>query len=823
MKTYTPTPQKTLILPLAAGLLSMLFISAGTAHAQLTWDGSTDNTWNDGTNWDTNTPPATGDLLIFEAGTEATLNNDVTADTQLQIRITGDGYDLTGNRITLNSVGSVIRQMSGSGTNTISLDILDTVGDTRITTDAGTLNLAGALTGGVNLVTSGGGTLYLKNTGNDYDWTTIVSGTVAFDNGTLGTGDIRLGWNTGNGRLEYKGSGDETVSNIVQIGGNNTHTGGGIISNNSADSSTLTFTGTNFNTVDAAGVTRNIEFNGASDIEVQGVIRDNDNPVTLTKDGTNTLTLSGANTYTGETTISTGTVKLTNASGLGTTAGATTVASGATLEWGSLNVTEDITISGTGVGGTEGAIKMTGNTSGSELNSTVTLAADATINNTARFDHAGTVTDGIDSFTLTKKGSGQHRAQFHADFAHLVIAEGEYELAGNLALPSDTVTVNTGARLDIWRGLDLTQTGHTPTITFDDGSKFNWRGNNVNDTASIGGAMVLNGTVDFEVGGGNGKQITVESDISGTGNLNFTRLASTSGTMILSGANSYSGNTTINSGVLEIGGTGTLGSGTYAGAIAFTGSATLDYNTSADQTLSGNITGAGKFQQNGSGTTTLSGANAYNGATNVNAGTLSLASGYTHTGTGAYTVQGGTLKIADGVDISTHAMTISLGGVISPGNSPGTAITGAQTWNDGGSYLWEINDMAGTKGDDSGWDWLDIQGTLDINATFDILITSLDLSNNSGLADGFDTTGLSYLDPYASFTIATATGGVTGFDASAFNLIDSSFLNPKVGWSISLDEINNDIVLNAFFVPEPSSTALLGLGGLALMLRRKRS
>jgi len=30
-------------------------------------------------------------------------------------------------------------------------------------------------------------------------------------------------------------------------------------------------------------------------------------------------------------------------------------------------------------------------------------------------------------------------------------------------------------------------------------------------------------------------------------------------------------------------------------------------------------------------------------------------------------------------------------------------------------------------------------------------------------------------------------------------------------------------VLNAFFVPEPSSTALLGLGGLALMLRRKRS
>ena len=145
-----------------------------------------------------------------------------------------------------------------------------------------------------------------------------------------------------------------------------------------------------------------------------------------------------------------------------------------------------------------------------------------------------------------------------------------------------------------------------------------------------------------------------------------------------------------------------------------TNSGTFNYNSTTDQELSGVISGAGALTKDNSSTLTLTGANAYNGATNVNAGTLSLASGYTHTGTGAYTVQGGTLKIADGVDISTHAMTISLGGVISPGNSPGTAITGAQTWNDGGSYLWEINDMAGTKGDDSGWDWLDITGTLDL-------------------------------------------------------------------------------------------------------------
>ena len=81
------------------------------------------------------------------------------------------------------------------------------------------------------------------------------------------------------------------------------------------------------------------------------------------------------------------------------------------------------------------------------------------------------------------------------------------------------------------------------------------------------------------------------------------------------------------------------------------------------------------------GTLVLSGANTYKGKTRINEGTLSLATGYTHSRAGDYEVVGGTLKIAHGVDISTHAMTIGLGGVISPGNSPGTAITGIQTWN----------------------------------------------------------------------------------------------------------------------------------------------
>ena len=71
------------------------------------------------------------------------------------------------------------------------------------------------------------------------------------------------------------------------------------------------------------------------------------------KVGTGTLTVSGANTYTGVTTVSEGTLTLASGNGLGA-AGAgneTTVASGATLAvQGGVVTAEAITLNGTGVG-----------------------------------------------------------------------------------------------------------------------------------------------------------------------------------------------------------------------------------------------------------------------------------------------------------------------------------------------------------------------------------------------------------------------------------------------------------------------------------------
>lgn len=260
---------------------------------------------------------------------------------------------------------------------------------------------------------------------------------------------------------------------------------------------------------------------------------------------------------------------------------------------------------------------------------------------------------------------------------------------------------------------------------------------------------------------------------------------------------------------------------------------TVQFNVGTDDvmTYSGNMeagsaSGAG-IEKVGNGTLVLSGANTYKGKTGVYGGTLSLASGYTHTQTGLYEVKdGGTLKIADGVNISGHAINIGLNGVLSPGNSPGTAITGSQTWNDGGTYLWEINNSGGTKGADPGWDWLNITGTLELGSLtaggFTIDIDSLTAGNVLGDAVGFDTFTQSDGIVDYSFVIATASGGINNFDASLFTLDLSDFSNaPSWYWEIVLS--GNDLVLEAYAVPEPSSTFLLGLGGLALALRRKRS
>jgi autotransporter-associated beta strand protein len=84
-------------------------------------------------------------------------------------------------------------------------------------------------------------------------------------------------------------------------------------------------------------------------LDISGVI--SGAATSLTKAGNGILTLSGANTYAGTTTISSGTLKLRNASALGTTGGGTLITAGAALDLNGIDYTnaERLTVYGTGI------------------------------------------------------------------------------------------------------------------------------------------------------------------------------------------------------------------------------------------------------------------------------------------------------------------------------------------------------------------------------------------------------------------------------------------------------------------------------------------
>jgi autotransporter-associated beta strand protein len=146
--------------------------------------------------------------------------------------------------------------------------------------------------------------------------------------------------------------------------------------------------------------------------------------------------------------------------------------------------------------------------------------------------------------------------------------------------------------------------------------------------------------------------------ISGSSGITITNR----GTLTFRGVNTYSGTTTINSpAVLTIGNSGQLGSGAYAGNIVIGG--TFNYSSSAAQTLSGTLSGAGPLNVNAGGTLTVTHANTFTGGTTVSgSAALAINADTSLGGAGtAVTLNGGTLKNNNTSPALLPARTITLG------------------------------------------------------------------------------------------------------------------------------------------------------------------
>jgi len=167
--------------------------------------------------------------------------------------------------------------------------------------------------------------------------------------------------------------------------------------------------------------------------------------------------------------------------------------------------------------------------------------------------------------------------------------------------------------------------------------------------------------------GGNGNSTEVSGVISGVGGS----LVKTGiGTMILSGANTYTGGTTISGGALQIGNGGT--SGSITGNID--NNAALIFNRADELTYSDVISGSGTVEKRGIGTLILTGAQTYTGGTTISAGTLQLGSSVS-----AGAIRGAVNVGAVGTFVIYNADTTGITNMTNAGSSIFLALSSAGT------------------------------------------------------------------------------------------------------------------------------------------------
>ncbi len=246
-----------------------------------------------------------------------------------------------------------------------------------------------------------------------------------------------------------------------------------------------------------------------------------------------------------------------------------------------------------------------------------------------------------------------------------------------------------------------------------------------NGTATIGGTLGFSGSIPtFDINNGTAVEDMIISSVISNGGL----IKDGAGTLVLLGANTYSGGTTVSAGVLQ-GNTNSL-----QGPIITITAGTLVFDQLFDGTFAGTLNGGGTLIKQGSGTLTFSTPQVVNGPTTVAGGTLIVNS--TFGASGSLNINGG--ATLGGVGTITKDVTVS--GTLSPG--------------DGG--IGTIN-LIGTQILTSG-STLDVELTPTIN-DFVNVTESITIQPNSTFV--FSPQSALYVEPL-NYAVVQTTTGVTG-------------------------------------------------------------
>ncbi len=721
---------------------------------------------------------------------------------------------------------------------------------------AGTVALTGASTY-TGLTTINEGTLQLGDGGATGSITgdVVNNATLAFNR----TGDFTYaGAISGTGQVVNRGAGRVTLTGDNAYSGGTTFAAGTVMVDSAGalgSSGLLSFTGGTLQFGAANTTDYSARFSNAPnqqyrvDTGEQNVTFAGDltSPGgTLSKLGTGRLTLKGENTYGGGTTFAAGTVMVDSAGALGSSG--LLSFTGGTLQFGAANTTDysarfsnapnqqyridtggqNVTFAGnlTSAGGTlskagGGTLTLTGantyaggttisagtlqigddGTSGSVLGNITNMGALA-FNRSDSVAYTGAISG---SGTLTKLGAGMLTfTHAHTYSGPTTVSAGTLRLQNSIysqGTIAGVVTVGSGGTLDL-RAQDIFG-NHTDNsnvrVTIEAGGLVT-NGNFFNTFADL----TLNGG-ELRAGGGEG-EIWPAFQLKGT--------VSTGGSSASSITTTGASNSRIQIGNNNAGGFTTfdVADATGSGAADLTISAVLQNGRDSEASFV-----ASGLMKTGEGTLRLTGTNTYTGATTIEAGTLVVDGSIADS---SLTTIGASGKLAGSGTVG--AVAILDGGTISPGNSPGILNTGSETWNGGGSYVWELNSATGDAG--TNWDLLNITGTLaldglDAGNPFTIIVTSLDAADHAGVAENFDP-AQSY-----TWTLVTASSGITGFGVGNFAIDTSGFANAPNSTRFSLSTDGNHLVLSYSAVPEPGAYGValgIGLALLAIAGRRRK-